>query len=85
MKDTIKMSRKNNRNKNKELSTSRRLALKALAKVGVSVLLGATVIATYRGQRTPKLPEIIANETAEVLGEQMVIIDGWVLHKNDLR
>ena len=85
MKANRKMPRKNNRNKNKELSTSRRLALKALAKVGVSVLLGATVIATYHGNRKKNLPEIIADDIAKPLGDQMLIVDGWILHKKDLR
>ena len=84
------MSRKNNRNKNKNILTSRRLILKAFAGVGVSLLLGATVIATYRGHRKKRLPEIIlperiVDDVSKPLGEQMVIVDGWILHKKDLR
>ena len=85
MKDTIKMSRKNNRNKNKNIPISRRLALKTFAGVGVALLLGVTIIATYRGRRNPKLPKIIVDDIAKPLGDQMLIVDGWILHKKDLR
>lgn len=74
-----------NRHKKQNISTSRRLALITFSRAAIAMLLGATVIATYNGQRKTKLSKTIADSTAKVLGSQLVIVNGWVMNKKDLR
>ncbi len=73
----------NNRKKNKPLSASRRVVLKDFSRVGIVILLGATVIATYNGQRKVETstPEKIDEENSKLLGDSIIILDGWVLNK----